>query len=176
MEREMTAKRSESAIAGIGLLYKEHYRQLYLYALTFLSNEDEAKDVVNDAFEQVWKNWQSGDCREQTVKGFLYRLVRNLCLDILRHRRVHDRYAQMSLATSNLQDASNEDVMEFEERILRLRKAVDELPEPDRSILKCCYFKKLTYKQTAEELELTVNVVHRHMVNAFRQLRQMLKM
>lgn len=76
----------------------------------------------------------------------------------------------MSLATSNLQDASSEDVMEFEERILRLRKAVDELPEPDRSILKCCYFKKLTYKQTAAELELTVNVVHKHMVNAFRQL------
>lgn len=167
--------KSQGYSVDIEHLYKSYYRQLYLYALTFLDDKETAMDVINDAFERVLLDWQKGDCRQETVLGYLYRLIRNYSLDILRHRKVHDRYMQMKLATEKLEDASPSEVMDFENRIVRLRNAVDELPEPDRSILKCCYFKKRTYKETAAELQITVNVVHKRMVSAFRQLRQMLK-
>lgn len=162
-------------LAEVELLYKRYFRQLYLYALTFLDDEEGAKDVVNDAFEKMWVDLQKGNCRQDTLLGYLYRVTRNLSLDILRHHKVHERFVQMKMATENLEDVSNEEVVEFETRISKVRQAVFKLPEPDQSILKCCYFKKFTYKQTAEELQLTVNVVHKRMVNAFRLLRQMLK-
>ena len=167
--------KSQGYPVDIEHLYKSYYRQLYLYALTFLDDKEAAMDVTNDAFERVLLDWQKGECRQETVLGYLYRLIRNYCLDILRHRKVHDRYMQMKLATEKMEDASYNEVMEFEDRIINLRNAVEDLPEPDRSILKCCYFKKLTYKETAEELQITVNVVHKRMVSAFKQLRKMLK-
>ena len=163
------------SLDDLELLYKKFYRQLYLYALTFLDDEDEAKDVLNDAFEKIFTDTQTADYRADTILGLLYRIIRNLCLDLLRHRRVHERYLQMKMATESVEDVSAFDVKEFEERICRIREAVEELPEPEQSILKCCYFKKFTYKQTAEELQLTVNVVHKRMVNAFFLLRKMLK-
>ncbi|MBQ3828215.1 MAG: RNA polymerase sigma-70 factor [Prevotella sp.] len=163
-----------NTLSKIGPLYKTYYRQLYLYALTFLDDDDEAKDVVNDAFVKIWTDWQKGVCREDTLLGYLYRIIRNLCLDILRHRKVQDKYVQMKMATEEMADVSNTDVISFEKRITSLRKAVDDLPEPDRTILKCCYFKKYSYKQTAEELQITINVVHKRMVNAFKILRKML--
>ena len=166
---------SKMSLEEIEHLYKSYYRQLYLYALTFLEDEEGAKDVLNDAFEKVFTDTQTADYRADTILGFLYRIIRNLCLDILRHRRVHERFLQMKMATEGVEDTSTFDVMEFENRINKVREAVNELPEPEQSILKCCYFKKLTYKQTAAELQVTVNVVHKRMVNAFRILREMLK-
>ena len=38
------------------LLYEKYYRQLFLYAVTFLESDEEAKDVVSEAFTTVWQN------------------------------------------------------------------------------------------------------------------------
>ncbi len=166
-------RRNQEMLLRMELLYKKHHRQLYLYALTFLENSDEAEDVVNDAFEQVWRQWQDGELRTETSPGYLYRLVRNNSLDILRHRKVHTRYTQLSIATESI--TTDDEVLAFEKRIVDLQHAVEQLPEPGRTILKNCYFKKLTYKQVAEEMQITVNVVHKNMVKMFQLLRSMLK-
>lgn len=170
--REVGRKHKE-ILLQMELLYKKHHRQLYLYALTFLEKEEEAEDVVNDTFEWVWHQWQEGEFRTETSAGYLYRLVRNKCLDILRHRKVHLRYAQMSMATESI--VSDDEAFAFERRIVDLRNAVEQLPEPGRTILKNCYFRKLTYNQVAEEMQITVNVVHKNMVKMFQLLRKMLK-
>ena len=69
---------SKMSLDEIEHLYKSYYRQLYLYALTFLEDEEGAKDVLNDAFEKVFTDTQTADYRADTILGFLYRIIRNL--------------------------------------------------------------------------------------------------
>ena len=46
------------------LLYKTHYKELYIHALSFVRDEEEAKDIVTDVYEYVWKNFEKLDrCR-----------------------------------------------------------------------------------------------------------------
>lgn len=40
------------------LLYEKYYMRLYLYAQTFLNDEEEAKDIVEDVFQAVWEGWK----------------------------------------------------------------------------------------------------------------------
>ena len=49
-------KRKE-AIAQMEKLYASSYQKLFLYALTFLDSEDEAKDAVSDVFSAIWNQW-----------------------------------------------------------------------------------------------------------------------
>ena len=39
------------------LLYKTHYKELYIHALSFVRDDEEAKDIVTDVYEYVWKNF-----------------------------------------------------------------------------------------------------------------------
>ena len=43
------------------LLYKTHYKELYIHALSFVRDEEEAKDIVTDVYEYVWKNFEKLD-------------------------------------------------------------------------------------------------------------------
>lgn len=154
------------------LLYKKFYVLLYRYAQTFLLDEDEAKDVVSDVFQEVWEDWQKETSKyENLTSALLYTAVRNRCLDKLRHNKACDNYASLVKATESL--ATDGEVEEFERRILKLRAAIDSLPAHEQMVLRSVYFQHLSYADTAIQLNMSVNMVHKHMVKAFRLLREM---
>lgn len=156
-------------------LYTTFYRSLYLYALTFLADEEGAKDVTGSVFQTVWEKTLAGTLQQDvhTVEGFLYTSVRNRCLDTLRHNKAMDRYVRMKSATEPI--TTDEAAMEFELRVQQVKAAIERLPEPEKTTLTYTYFKKLTYRQTAEKLEMSENMVHKRMNKVFKTLRGMLK-
>lgn len=165
----------ENKIKEMELLYKKFYVLLYRYAQTFLDDEDEAKDVVSDVFQRIWESWQQMD--EQLINQldvsatFLYTSVRNRCLDKLLHEKATDHYASLVKATESL--VSDDEIVEFEKRITMLRKAIDQLPAYEQMVLRSVYFQHLSYKETAAQLHMSENMVHKRMTKAFRLLREM---
>ena len=165
----------ENKIKEMELLYKKFYVLLYRYAQTFLDDEDEAKDVVSDVFQRIWESWQQMD--EQLINqlnisaAFLYTSVRNRCLDKLRHEKATNHYASLVKATESL--VSDDEIVEFEKRITMLRKAIDQLPTYEQMVLRSVYFQHLSYKETAAQLNMSENMVHKRMTKAFRLLREM---
>ena len=158
-------------MARMELLYKKFYRKLYLYAQTFLGNEDESKDIVADVFQMIWEDWQEDAGRFSNPTGaFFYTTVRNRCLDSLRHTQASEHYADLLRATAPLM--TDERVMEYERRITQLHEAVLALPEPSQSVLRCVYYRKFSYKKAAEHLGMSENMVHKHMLKVFRLLRE----
>lgn len=163
------------SLAQMEFLYKKFYVRLHRYALTFLGDEDEATDVVGEVFLQIWESWQVGATinERKNIAAYLYTRVRNSCLDHLRHRKAIDNYNTFLKATSPF--TTDAEVEDFEKRITRLREAIENLPSSDRRVLKAVYFEHLSYKEAAERLEMSENMIHKHMTKAFRQLREMSK-
>lgn len=163
------------SLAQMEFLYKKFYVRLHRYALTFLGDEDEATDVVGEVFLQIWESWQVGATinERKNIAAYLYTRVRNSCLDHLRHRKAIDNYNTFLKATSPF--TTDAEVEDFEKRITRLREAIENLPPSDRRVLKAVYFERLSYKEAAERLEMSENMIHKHMTKAFRQLREMSK-
>ena len=161
--------------ARMEALFKRFYKPLYLYALTFLCDEERAKDITGGVFQTVWEMLREGSLApdDRQAVGFLYTTVRHRCLDKLRHDKAIDRYTRLQAGTTPL--GTEEEVMEFEQRIQQVKEAIEQLPEPEKSILKCTYFRKMTYRETAELLHTSVNMIHKRMNNVFKTMRKMLK-
>ena len=71
-------------------LYSQYFRQLCLYALHYLGDFDESKDVVQDCFSSLIKN----NPEVSNPKTYLYNSVRNRCIDLLRLKK-KERIAPM---------------------------------------------------------------------------------
>jgi len=154
-------------------LFLDYYTRLYLYALNFLEDEDEAKDVVSNVFASIWQKWQRTGSVEAPDATLLYTLVRNSCIDTLRHTKAKENYA---LFVERYYKTHHEDAPdEYERRMTHVGKLIDLLPEPDKSILHCCYFRNMTYRKTADALELTLVVVKKRMLKVFKFLREELR-
>ena len=52
--------------ARMEALFKRFYRPLYLYALTFLRDEDQAKDITGGVFQTVWEMLREGSLAPDT--------------------------------------------------------------------------------------------------------------
>ena len=74
-------------------LFRENYTRLFYHAFSFLNDEEEAKDVVNDVFERVWMNFEKLEFSSSLVP-LLYTLVRNRCVSLIRHKKVKERFSR----------------------------------------------------------------------------------
>ena len=71
-------------------LFKQHYSALLFYA-TRLVGEDDAEDIVQDVFVELWNNKSKIDFDDH-IKSFLYKSVYTRSINFLKHKSVVDSY------------------------------------------------------------------------------------
>lgn len=148
-------------------LYRGNYARLYYYAFRFVADEEACRDIVNDVFEQAWKDREQ--LQEATAVACLYTRTRNRCIDYLRHRQVEQQYADF-LRTLTSEDPSIPSG-EREERVRRMERCLERMTDPTRSIVKQCYYDGKKYREVAEERGITSDGVKKHIVKALRMRR-----
>ncbi len=85
-------------------LFRRYYPSLILYA-TRLVGEEDAEDVVQDVFVELWRRKNSIEIGDQ-IQAFLYRAVYTRALNVLKHRNVEDGYcAAMEESTGGVQSS-----------------------------------------------------------------------
>lgn len=165
---------SEGDITHFEMLFKTYYQPLCHYAYTFLHDKEDAEEIVQSTFLLVWERRENLAIRT-SVRPYLYAMVRNACLNVLKHNKIKQRHAGEEMA---LADRSHDAVMhtissiELEQRI---RLAMDELPGQCRVVFKLSRFEELKYSEIAEQLNISVKTVENHMGKALRIMREQLK-
>ena len=147
----------------IDTLYKQYFRQLSLYALHYMGDIDESKDVVQECFAAVVRNKPE----VSNPKVYLYSAVRNRCIDTLRSKK-----KELTAPMDDLSEISDEEAQRRAEIEVRLWKAVDALPPKRRELLLLNKRDGLTYGDIARLRGLSENTVRNQIFRAIKALRK----
>lgn len=156
------------------MFFRAYYQPLCNYACTFIQDRDEAEEIVQSAFLSVWEKREALEIRT-SLKSYLYTMVRNACLNVIKHEKIKQKHANEELAVA---ERSHEGVAqrvlssELEERI---RLSMEKLPEQCRLIFKLSRFEELKYAEIAEQLNLSVKTVENQIGKALKIMREELK-
>ncbi|MFR7810768.1 MAG: sigma-70 family RNA polymerase sigma factor [Butyricimonas faecihominis] len=72
-------------------LYEYYFAKMVLFAESYLYDEEEARDLVQDLFFHLWNH--AGTLQVTTsVKAYLFTSVRNRCLNAIRDRKIRDEH------------------------------------------------------------------------------------
>ena len=144
--------------------------KLFRLASCITRNREEAEDIVQDTMLRVWNRREEWNVWE-TVEGFCLTICRNLAID--RSQKMDARHVELTPEVTELPDmAAPDKLMERDERLGLLHRLIAELPEKQRTILQLRDVEGKSYKEIAEILQLTEEVVK---VNLFRA-RQRIKL
>src|SRR5690606_6585149 len=77
-------------------IFNEHHARLCHFAWQLIHDREATKDIVQDAFLAYWNNKDSVPDDPIAIKNFLYKLVKNACLNKIRHDKVVNRYVERS--------------------------------------------------------------------------------
>ena len=152
-------------------LFELHFTKLMGFVFNYVRDEEVAKDIVHDAFLTLWSNRKRLN-PVYPVKSYLFTLAQNCALNYLRYLLVVTGNEQ---AVTELLEAANEELDDYEKRLVRLEEKLAQLREKQREVLVKCVVEGKKYKEVAEELDITVNTVKTHITRALKFLRDELQ-
>lgn len=143
---------------------------MYSYAFTILKNADNAEEITQSVFVKLWEKKDQLSI-ESSVKSYLYRMVHNDCMNLLKHEAVKKRFEKEKMyAMKNETDSAGKKIMssQLEEK---LTDALRELPEQCRTIFQLSRFEELKYREIAHQLGISEKTVENQMGKALKLLR-----
>jgi RNA polymerase sigma-70 factor (ECF subfamily) len=165
------AGRDEQALAA---LYDRYRTILFGLLLRILNSREEAEDVLQEVFLQVWR--RAADFNELRGRPFtwLVTLARSRAIDRLRSLSSRERVVIASAAdpTVEVSDADT-DVARSEQRGI-VARALTQLPEEQKVALVLAYFEGLTQSEIAVRLGAPLGTVKTRMRSGMMKLRELL--
>ena len=159
--------------AAFESLFKSHFVILCSYCQAKYGFDlDSAKDAVHTGFIKLWENRKSIS-GGASVKAYLYKIVSNTCLDLIKHKKVkqlHEKYVMQHTQTTY----HDLDLAEAKMLKVAIDKAVSELPHQMRKVFVLSRYEGLKYSQIASLLNLSIKTVETQMSRALSKLRQSL--
>lgn len=127
----------------------EHLDAAYNLARWLMRDETEAEDVVQDAYVRAIRHFSA--FRGGDGRAWLLKIVRNGCYDRLKQKGVSIQDTDFDEAKHSAvrQTADLETAMLLAERVIALRKALEELPEEYREVLVLRELEQLSYREIA---------------------------
>lgn len=149
-------------------LFETYFKKITLFAEYFLLDRDEAEDIAQEIFVDLWNNAPTLP-EIANLKSYLFVQVRNKCLNRLKHLHVEDRYKQW---LAEAQAYAEIPEVEIDPELLqRVYEVIEELPDQSRLIFKSCVLEGKKYKDVAEEMGISVNTVNTQMKRAYKYIR-----
>ena len=149
-------------------LYETYFSKLVLFAESYVYDEEEAKDLVQDLFCRLWDHASSLEVKT-SLKAYLLTSLRNRCLNVLRDRKIRDEHNDKLYEAQVF--SGTEDVDLDEEVVEKLHAALDSLPDKCKEIILLKIVDEKTNKEIARQLSLAETTVKTQVQRAYRMLR-----
>ena len=137
----------------------ENYERYYRLAYSYMRNEDDALDVVQESAYRAIR-----DCRKVRNKDYLstwiYRIVVNTALDLLRKKK-----------KENITEERPEIPVEDQYQDLELRTVLKQLDDKSRTIILLRYFEDLKLEDIADIVGDNLNTVKARLYRSLKKLR-----
>lgn len=164
-------------------LYEAFKDRVYNTCLSYLQQAEDAEEATQDVFTEIYhaaKKFQS----RSSVQTWIYRIAINKCLDRIRFQKRQKRFAFISSLFHSDSGQLLHDppffmhpgvLMEQRERSVLLFRAINKLPENQRTAFILKQIEGLSQKEIAEIMQITEKAVEALLQRAKANLRNILK-
>jgi len=174
----------ERALTGDGEAFGEIVRrwERRIFALSYglLGREEDARDATQETFLAAFRNLR-GFRGEARVSSWLHRIAVNQCITRQRRSKVRKEAALEDEEEKNATifsapfEHSPSHLLEGQEHIVAVRRAVNSLPLELRQVVLMKEFEELTFREISDILDLPLSTVKSRLYTALKQLQMRLQ-
>lgn len=171
---ECTPKKKGEVLseAAFRELFYKYRKSLILDAYRILGDVHEAEDVVQETFIKLWERNYLQDVEPGAFRAYLHNAVKNNCLSRKSALESSARRKNQYIDTMAGDDVTEQaESWELRERIHR---AILELPPQRRIAFVNTYMDNKSYRETGQEMGLSIETVKSHVKIALKNLRNSL--
>ena len=163
------------------LLVERHKQKVFSYIYLMVRRQELAEDIFQESFLKVHCSIMEGRYAESgKFTSWVMRISHNLIIDHFRKQKhlpmiYNEDYAHDLFNDRKLTDASIEDQLVHDEVLKDVALLVDQLPDNQKEVVKMRHFMGLSFKEIAEETNVSINTALGRMRYALINLRKMME-
>lgn len=154
-DHELISKIQEGNHLAFSALVERHSEMFYRLAYRYLLDQQQAEDVVQDAFIKLWTHPQLWDKhRQNNFTTWFCRIIINRCLDCKKAK-------QCLPIGEEVEDESpdQEQKLIYQEAQRWVEEEINRLPERQRTAIILCFFEDLSNQEAAEIMGVTLKAL-----------------
>ena len=182
-DRALIARAQAGEMVAFRRLVERHQRQAFALAFALVRDENDAREIVQEAFLRAFKNLPTFQ-RDSSFFTWLYRIVTNLGIDLLRKpgRRVQEPIEEVGTTDRDVDfpflgrfdGADPVEAVRRREIAQRLQAAFDELPSYHRAVIVLRELEGMSYEEMASVMSVSKGTIMSRLFHARKKLQRVL--
>lgn len=146
-------------------IYERYSKRLYGFVIRYVKLEADAEEIVQEVFVKIWEARNRIDA-EASFEYYLFTIAYNTTISLLRKKSSEKKYLDhlKTIQISNAPDLIDE--IQFNELNEKVNALLNELTPRQKEIFQLSREQGLTHEEIAKKLDISVNTVKKHIVNA----------
>ena len=157
-EKSLVLGLQKGNIPAFERIFSLYHKRIYNFCLSLHQSSDDAEETVQKVFVALWEQREQVD-ENKPIGIYLYSIARYMIYQDFRQKVYKKAAFDYFILNSIDSNESTKDEVLFNELVNFLESQIERLPERQREIFKLSRFTDLTYKQIAEQLNITENTV-----------------
>ena len=149
------------------MIYEAHFDDLRRYLIFRSGDQDLSEDIAQNVFIKVWT--KKIEIASGNIKSLLFKMATDEFISHIRKKKVEKEYTE-SIDLKLIREPDNNDDL-LEKKVL-FQKALNQLPEKQKTALLMNKMQGLTYKEIAEILNLSQKAIEKRIGLALKALKQ----
>lgn len=152
-------------------IFLKYYRMLCTNAYFLLQDEQQAKDLVQQFFLEMWDKQLYRQLHGE-IKGYLFRAVQHRCLNLLKKQAYQQRELEaygLQLERDMIPETRSPGIYQ------QVINVISELPVQRQQAFRLVYLQQKKYQDAADDMGISVNSLKTHLKLALRFLRERIK-
>jgi RNA polymerase sigma-70 factor, ECF subfamily len=157
-------------------LFSIYFPRLNDFANKVVRDDGISQDIVQEVFLKIWE--KRAQIQSINIEAFLFRLVRNGCIDYIKYLKVINNRMDKIRISSKIEELYRIDFIGDEPYLLiekelnaKIEKAIQGLPDRCREVFLLSRMDGLKNREIAEKLNISIKNVERHLTRAIHSFR-----
>lgn len=176
---DLIGQASRGDARALEVLYDRYSRVVFSFALRIINDQQIAEELLQEVFFRAWQQGGTFRASKGTFLTWLLSITHNMAIDEVRKRKRRPQRSDSDdpdLVLAGVADGGPSVEDEVWSRALRERiaRALDTLPKAQREAIELAYFRGMTHREIADNLNEPLGTIKTRMRLGMQKLRDQL--
>lgn len=173
-EHELIASWKNGNESAFNQLFKLHFHKLLRFASRYTHDTELAKEMAMDVMFKAWQKKDRLTENSQSLEPFLFHLLKAVIVDQFRKKSIWFLPVEEVLAEPVEQERAD-DRINYNELTTLYQESLNCLSPQRRLVFEMRQQQGMSYKEIADELDISAKTVNRHLTDAFHTVRNFMR-
>jgi RNA polymerase sigma-70 factor (ECF subfamily) len=166
---------------SLEILIRRHKNRVFSYILLIVKNQELAEDIFQETFIKVIRSLKRGKYIENgKFVSWVLRIAHNLIIDHFRKEKLKGTVSNDSTEvdifnSQKYSEATIEDQLVYDQILFEVKALINELPEDQQQVIYMRHYMGLSFKEIAEQTDVSINTALGRMRYALINLRKLIE-